>query len=250
MHYITWYNYDQNFVNRVWKQQAMFKVFWHLQIYFPMGHGRHFPIEFLHNWNMQIFPSCGMFAHNHLTMRQPIGRMSVTWQCGARTTTSPSMSARQRSTTWNGNPSTPPIESFKFLCVHNTKECSWSTHITVMKKAQQCLFPLRKLKRFSIVHSDPQKCLQLQHWEHLDWLHHCLVWPLLGIRPQGASEGSAYVPVHHWGWAPCHTFCRCSQVQWNAYVSCFNSAVIPNNTKQYTQIPKTKKYQNQQCLSP
>uniref|UniRef100_A0A674B018 Kit ligand n=1 Tax=Salmo trutta TaxID=8032 RepID=A0A674B018_SALTR len=37
-----------------------------------------------------------------------------------------------------------------------------------------------------------------------DWLHHCLVWQLLGLRPQGTTESSAYGPVHHWGQAPCH----------------------------------------------
>ena len=49
-------------------------------------------------------------------------------------------------------------------------------------------------------HSDPQKVLQLHHWEHLDWLHHHLVWQLLGKL---LTEGSAYGPVHRWGWAPC-----------------------------------------------
>ncbi|KAM9420540.1 meiosis-specific protein MEI4-like isoform 3-T3 [Salvelinus alpinus] len=52
--------------------------------------------------------------------------------------------------------------------------------------------------------SDPQKVLQLHHREHPDWLHHCLVWQLLGLRPQGTTEGSAYGPVHHWGQASCH----------------------------------------------
>jgi hypothetical protein len=31
-----------------------------------------------------------------------------------------------------------------------------------------------------------------------------LVWHLLGFQQQGATEGSAYGPVHHWGRAPCH----------------------------------------------
>ena len=52
--------------------------------------------------------------------------------------------------------------------------------------------------------SDPQKVLQLHHREHPDWLHHYLEWQLLGIRLQGATEGSAYGPVHHWGQASCH----------------------------------------------
>ena len=42
--------------------------------------------------------------------------------------------------------------------------------------------------------SDPQKFLQLHHREHPDGLHHCLVWQLLGFRPQGATDGSPYSP--------------------------------------------------------
>jgi hypothetical protein len=52
--------------------------------------------------------------------------------------------------------------------------------------------------------SDPQKCIPLHHWEHTDWLHHRLVWQMLGLWPQGATEGSAYRPVNHWGQASCH----------------------------------------------
>ena len=41
------------------------------------------------------------------------------------------------------------VESFKFLCVHISKESLCSTHTkTVMKKAQQSLIPLRRLKIF------------------------------------------------------------------------------------------------------
>ena len=40
------------------------------------------------------------------------------------------------------------VESFKFLCVHITDELKWSTHTdSVVKKAQQCLFNLRRLKK-------------------------------------------------------------------------------------------------------
>jgi hypothetical protein len=41
------------------------------------------------------------------------------------------------------------VDSFMFLSVHITKDQSWSTYInTVVKRARQCLFPLRRLKRF------------------------------------------------------------------------------------------------------
>jgi hypothetical protein len=53
-------------------------------------------------------------------------------------------------------------------------------------------------------YSDSQNVLQLSHREHPDQLHHCLVWQLLGLRPQGTTEGSAYGPVHHWCKASCH----------------------------------------------
>ena len=43
------------------------------------------------------------------------------------------------------------VESFKFLGVHITSKLTWSTHTKiVMKRAQQNLFPLRRLKRFGM----------------------------------------------------------------------------------------------------
>ena len=41
------------------------------------------------------------------------------------------------------------VESFKFLGVHITNKLTWSKHTkTVVKRARQNLFPLRRLKRF------------------------------------------------------------------------------------------------------
>jgi hypothetical protein len=81
------------------------------------------------------------------------------------------------------------VESFKFLRVHITNKLSWFKHTkTVMKRAQQRLFPLRRLKRFASLGT--QKRLQLHHQEHPDCLHHHLVWQLLCLLRQGAREGS------------------------------------------------------------
>jgi hypothetical protein len=101
------------------------------------------------------------------------------------------------------------VESFKFHGVHITNKLSWFKHTkTVVKRARQCLSPLRRLKRLGMV---PQilKVLQLHHRVHLDRLHHCLVWKLLGIQPYAATDWSEYVPVHHWGqasWLPARTY--------------------------------------------
>ena len=44
-----------------------------------------------------------------------------------------------------------PVESFKFLGVHITNKLTWSKRTkTVVKRAQQSLFPLRRLKRFGM----------------------------------------------------------------------------------------------------
>ena len=43
------------------------------------------------------------------------------------------------------------VKSFKFLGVHITDNLKWSTHTdSVVKKAQQCLFNLRRLKKFGL----------------------------------------------------------------------------------------------------
>ena len=43
------------------------------------------------------------------------------------------------------------VESLKFLGIHITDKLKWSTHTdSVVKKAQQRLFNLRRLKKFSL----------------------------------------------------------------------------------------------------
>ncbi len=41
------------------------------------------------------------------------------------------------------------VNSFKFLCIHITEDLTWSAHTdAVLKKAHQCLFFLRRLRKF------------------------------------------------------------------------------------------------------
>jgi EAL domain-containing protein (putative c-di-GMP-specific phosphodiesterase class I) len=43
------------------------------------------------------------------------------------------------------------VESFKFLCIHTMDKLKWSTHTDrVVKKAQQRLFNLRRVKKFGL----------------------------------------------------------------------------------------------------
>ena len=59
------------------------------------------------------------------------------------------------------------VESFKFPGVHITNKLTRSKHTTtVVKRARQSLFPIRKLKMIWHGSSDLQKVLQLQHREH------------------------------------------------------------------------------------
>ena len=52
------------------------------------------------------------------------------------------------------------VENFKFLGVHITNKLSWSKQTkTVVKRAQQSLFPLKRLKRFGMGSSDPQNVI-------------------------------------------------------------------------------------------
>jgi hypothetical protein len=55
------------------------------------------------------------------------------------------------------------VESFKFRGVHITNKLSWFKHTkTVVKRARQCLFPLRRLKRFGMgpqIHKKFYSCI-------------------------------------------------------------------------------------------
>ena len=97
------------------------------------------------------------------------------------------------------------VESFKFLGVHINNKLEWSKHTkTVMKRAQQSLFPLRNLKRFGM---GPEILKSFYNCNIESILTGCITaWygNCSASRPQGTTEGSAYGPVHHWGKAACH----------------------------------------------
>ena len=144
--------------------------------------------------------------------RQPIGRRSETWQCDANNLSLNVIKTKEMIVDYRkkwiehapiliDRAAVEQVESFKFLGVHITNKLEWSKHTkTVVKSARQNLFPLRILKIFGIA---PQ-ILKIVYSCTIKWLHHCLVWELLGLRPQGTTDGSANGPVHHWGQAFCH----------------------------------------------
>jgi hypothetical protein len=85
---------------------------------------------------------------------------------------------------------------------HITKDLTWSTHTcTVVKRVQQRLFSLEKLKRFVM---GPRILKRFYSFSLLRvfWLAALLQMH----RPwqQITTEGGADSPVHHWGWAPYH----------------------------------------------
>ena len=56
------------------------------------------------------------------------------------------------------------VVSFKFLGVHITDKLNWSTHTdSVVKKAQQRLFNLRRLKKIWLVTKSTHKLLQMHN---------------------------------------------------------------------------------------
>ena len=68
------------------------------------------------------------------------------------------------------------VESFKFLGVHITNDLSWSKHTnTVVKRAQQNLFPLKRKYSAWV----PRSSKSYTAAPESTWLHPHLVW--LGI---------------------------------------------------------------------
>jgi transposase InsO family protein len=96
------------------------------------------------------------------------------------------------------------VKSFQFLGVHITNKLSWSKHIrTVMKRARQHLFLLRRLKRLGM---GPQSLKTFYSCTVESILTGCITtWHgTCSASERKALEGSAYGPVHHWGQASCH----------------------------------------------
>jgi hypothetical protein len=84
------------------------------------------------------------------------------------------------------------VESFKFLGVHITNKLEWSKQTkTVVKRARQSLFPLRKLKQFGMV---PQSLKRFYSCNIKSILTDCITaWygNCSGLQAQGTTEGSA-----------------------------------------------------------
>ena len=92
------------------------------------------------------------------------------------------------------------VESFKFLGVHITKLTNMvQAHHDGREAGMTKPIPPQETEKSLHGSSAPQKVLQLHHREN-----HCLVWQLLGLRPQGTTERSENGPVHHCGQASCH----------------------------------------------
>ena len=78
------------------------------------------------------------------------------------------------------------VNSFSFLGVHVTDNLICTTHTDdVVNKAQQCLFNLRTLKKFSLA----PKTLESILYQHLVWQ----------LQAQGSPEGVSVCPTHHRG---------------------------------------------------
>ena len=101
-------------------------------------------------------------------------------------------------------PAVEQVESFKFLGFpHHQQTNMVQAHQDTCEEGTVKPIPPQETENIWHRSSDPQKVLQQHQRENPDWLHHCLVWQLLDLRPQGTTEGSANGPVHHGGQASC-----------------------------------------------
>ena len=95
------------------------------------------------------------------------------------------------------------MESFKFLGVHINKKLKWFTHTdTVVKKAQLCLFNLRKLKKFGL---SPKTLTNFYSCTIERILSGCITaWygNCTRPQPQDSPEGGAVCTTHHQGKLP------------------------------------------------
>ena len=85
----------------------------------------------------------------------------------------------------------------KFLGEHITDKLKWSTYTdSVVKKAQQQFFNLRRLKIFGL---SPKtiNLLRMHNCEHPLRMYHCLLWQLHHLQPQGSPVGGEACTTHH-----------------------------------------------------
>jgi hypothetical protein len=76
------------------------------------------------------------------------------------------------------------VESSKFLGVDITDKLKWSTHTdSVVKKAQQRLFNLRRLKKFGLTPKTLTNFYRCTIESILSSCNHYLVWQLLHPQP-------------------------------------------------------------------
>ena len=94
------------------------------------------------------------------------------------------------------------VESVKFLGVHITKKLTCSKHTkTVVKWAQQNLFPLKRLKKFGM---GPQILKRFYSCNIESILIGCITAWYDNCSASDHKACSANGPVHHWGQASCH----------------------------------------------
>ena len=86
------------------------------------------------------------------------------------------------------------VESFKFLGVHITDKLKWSTHTdSVVKKAQQCLFNFRRLKKLGL------------SLKSLTNFYRCTIESiLLAVSPHGTATAPPSTARLYSGWCGPH----------------------------------------------